>query len=72
MWVFLLPLVSILAMVVYDVFDSMFSPLAQWLDGAVLEIDEDSLSNYMDNSEYEWGHNIKGYQHEELNTKKQD
>lgn len=45
--------------------DYLFYPLCNWLDGAVIEIDEDDLSDYMDNSEYDWGHNVKGYRFEE-------
>jgi hypothetical protein len=46
--------------------DEMFDPLKDWLDGAVIELDEDSLSDFLDNSEYDWGHNIKNYMEEEL------
>lgn len=53
-----------LAWEIYYSVDSMFYPLEHWLDGAVLEIDEDSPF-YLDNSEYDWGHNVKGYKYEE-------
>lgn len=43
-----------LAWEIYYSVDSMFYPLEHWLDGAVLEIDEDSPF-YLDNSEYDWG-----------------
>ena len=43
----------------------LFSPLEDFLDGAVVEIEEDDLKDYMDNSEYDWGHNVKGYRFEE-------
>lgn len=46
--------------------DDMFFPLYYWLDGAVIELDEASLSDFLDNSEYDWGHNIKNYMEEEL------
>ena len=49
---------------IYYSVDSMFYPLEHWLDGAVLDIDEDSPF-YLDNSEYDWGHNVKGYKYEE-------
>lgn len=45
--------------------DSMFDPIYNWLDGAIIELDEESLSNYSDNSEYDWGHNVKGYHYED-------
>lgn len=46
--------------------DALFCPLYYWLDGAVIEIDEDDLKDYQDNSEYDWGHNVKNYIEEEL------
>lgn len=51
---------------VYVWVDDLFYPLYDWLDGAIIEIDEDDLKDYMDNSEYDWGHNIKNYMEEEL------
>lgn len=45
---------------------SAFDSLYDWLDGAVVETDEEDLKDYMDNSEYDWGHNIKNYMEEEL------
>ena len=44
--------------------DDLFYSLYDWLDGAVIEIDESDLIDYMDNSEYDWGHNVKGYHYE--------
>ena len=46
--------------------DSAFDFLYNWLDGAILETEESDLADYMDNSEYDWGHNIKNYMEEEL------
>ena len=46
--------------------DSVFYPLYDCFDGAIIEVDEEDLKDYMDNSEYDWGHNIKNYMEEEL------
>ena len=46
--------------------DSAFDQLYDFIDGAILTTDEDDLKDYMDNSEYDWGHNIKNYMEEEL------
>ena len=51
---------------IYDLIDSVLRPISNWLDGAIIELDEDSLSDYLDNSEYDWGHNVKNYIEEEL------
>lgn len=56
---------ALIAEVINEI-DSIFYPLIFWLDGAVVEIDEDSLSDYLDNSEYDWGHNVKNYMEDEL------
>ena len=45
--------------------DSLFFPLYDWLDGSIIEIEEDDLIDYMDNSEYDWGHNVKGYRYDD-------
>lgn len=34
--------------------------LASWID----EVDEFKEKPYIDNSEYDWGHNVKGYSYE--------
>ena len=46
--------------------DSTLDSISDWSDGATIETDEDDLKDYMDNSEYDWGHNIKNYMEEEL------
>lgn len=46
--------------------DSTLDSISDWSDGAIIETDEDDLKDYMDNSEYDWGHNIKNYMEEEL------
>ena len=46
--------------------DSAFDSLSDWMDGGIFETDESDLKDYMDNSEYDWGHNIKNYMEEEL------
>ena len=46
--------------------DSTLDSISDWSDGAIAETDEDDLKDYMDNSEYDWGHNIKNYMEEEL------
>ena len=46
--------------------DSTLDSISDWSDGAIIETDEDDLKDYMDNSDYGWGHNIKNYMEEEL------
>ena len=55
-----------LAEIVLAYIDSVFDSISDWSDGAIIETDEDDLKDYMDNSEYDWGHNIKNYMEEEL------
>ena len=46
--------------------DASFDQLYDFIDGAILATDEEDLKDYMDNPEYDWGHNIKNYMEEEL------
>lgn len=45
--------------------DSTLDSISDWSDGAIIETEESDLKGYMDNSEYDWGHNIKNYMEEE-------
>lgn len=52
---------------IYLRLDTMFDDLGEWMDDAVIETeDEEQQPEYLDNSEYDWGHNIKNYMEEEL------
>ena len=52
---------------IYLRLDTMFDDLREWMDDAVIETeDEEQQPEYLDNSEYDWGHNIKNYMEEEL------
>ena len=52
---------------IYLRLDTMFDDLSEWIDDAVMETEEEEQQpEYLDNSEYDWGHNIKNYMEEEL------
>ena len=52
---------------IYLRLDTMFDDLSEWIDDAVMETEEEEHQpEYLDNSEYDWGHNIKNYMEEEL------
>ena len=52
---------------IYLRLDTMFDDLREWMDDAVIETeDEEQQPECLDNSEYDWGHNIKNYMEEEL------
>ena len=52
---------------IYLRLDTMFDDLGEWMDDAVMETEaEEQQPEYLDNSEYDWGHNIKNYMEEEL------
>lgn len=44
---------------------SSLESISEWMKDAQLDdIDDKDLTQYMDNSEYDWGHNIKNYMEE--------
>ena len=52
---------------IYLRLDTMFDDLGEWMDDAVIETEEEEKQpEYLDNSEYDWGHNITNYMEEEL------
>ena len=52
---------------IYLRLDTMFDDLSEWIYDAVMETEEEEQQpEYLDNSEYDWGHNIKNYMDEEL------
>lgn len=52
---------------IYLRLDTMFDDLGEWMDDAVIETEEEEKQpEYLDNSDYGWGHNIKNYMEEEL------
>lgn len=46
---------------------SMQDAISHWIDEADFEEDEEPRDDvpYLDNSEYDWGHNVKGYKYED-------
>ena len=52
---------------IYLRLDTMYNDLSEWIYDAVMETEEEEQQpEYLDNSEYDWGHNIKNYMEEEL------
>ena len=51
----------VLIMIVY----SITAVLDEAFDGEWLKMEDPAKEVYVDNSEYDWGHNVKGYKHED-------
>ena len=61
---FVLTFIGLFAFAFISNIIELFCEVSNWLDEADFEPHEEKIEPYMDNSEYDWGHNVKGYSYE--------
>ena len=62
---FILTFIGLFAYAFISNIIELFSEVSNWLNEADFEPHEEKIEPYMDNSEYDWGHNIINYMREE-------